>query len=380
MNQKSKVVLAKWEDCTGCMACVDSCKFDAIEIINNKAGFKYPVIDYTKCRNCGTCTKKCTVLNKDSIQLKKALKCAAAKILDDDVRDGCTSGGLCTALAKKYLEEGDLVYGASFIKYEGVKHIRLDKLCELPSIKGSKYVQSDMHGIFKSISNDLKITDKNILFIGTPCQVASIEHYFKNERITTVSFICGGVMSSKMLFNYLNELNIPISQIKNVIFREKQTYLIRVQKRNSPDFIESRNKSAYLKTYDAGYTIRESCEKCIYCTRDRPGDITLGDFWGIEKTDLKTKNESSMSCVISSTSKGLDLLCSLPDLLMEPTSLDIIGRYNFRLDNPRYTDRLSIQRYIFKKIYGLFNFHNSQKLTDFVSRLLINKYTQFFSK
>lgn len=40
--------------CIGCKLCEKECKFDAIHVVDNHA-----VIDYSKCKNCGMCAKKC---------------------------------------------------------------------------------------------------------------------------------------------------------------------------------------------------------------------------------------------------------------------------------------------------------------------------------
>ena len=42
--------------CTGCMACYNICPHNAIDIIENEEGFKYPFKN-TKCINCGLCEK-----------------------------------------------------------------------------------------------------------------------------------------------------------------------------------------------------------------------------------------------------------------------------------------------------------------------------------
>ena len=52
-----KIKLAKRSDCTGCMACVDSCSRSAISSIVEKDGHRYPIINYDLCVRCGVCMK-----------------------------------------------------------------------------------------------------------------------------------------------------------------------------------------------------------------------------------------------------------------------------------------------------------------------------------
>lgn len=40
--------------CIGCMKCVKTCKFEAVQVVDNHA-----VIDPAKCKNCGMCAKEC---------------------------------------------------------------------------------------------------------------------------------------------------------------------------------------------------------------------------------------------------------------------------------------------------------------------------------
>ena len=364
-------------ECTGCMACVDACNHKAVTLESDTNGFLYPRIDKSKCVACHRCTIKCPVINWNLVQLRKPKMNFAARIEDDNERKNCTSGGICTALAKHFIMHGDIVYGAAFVKGSGVKHIRISELNQLELLKGSKYTQSKMCGVYSSIAKDLKDTKKEILFVGTPCQVASINHYFKySPRITTVSFICGGVMSHKMLCDYLNEKGVRYPDIKSIQFREKQTYLIKICKLNGDSFCESRKKSVYLKSFDAGFTIRKSCQTCVFCRRERPGDITVGDYWGIENTNLSSSNKESMSCLLINSIKGLNLANKLSNLFIEQSTIDDIARYNHRIDKPRETARLSFQITVFNILYHFLNFHKSVRATILISRIFINRFTK----
>lgn len=57
-------------------------------------------------------------------------------------------------------------------------------------MKGSKYVQSDLEGIFRQVKNDL-MAGFNVLFSGTPCQIAGLKSYIgkKSERIFILSIL-----------------------------------------------------------------------------------------------------------------------------------------------------------------------------------------------
>lgn len=42
-------------DCVGCHTCESVCRAEAIQLIMNKEGFLYPLLDDTKCTQCKAC-------------------------------------------------------------------------------------------------------------------------------------------------------------------------------------------------------------------------------------------------------------------------------------------------------------------------------------
>jgi len=59
---------------------------------------------------------------------------------------------------------------------------------------------------------------------------------------------------------------------------------------------------------------RESCGKCHFCNTRRPSDITIGDFWGWEKTAPEmNKDDKGISLVLINTSKGKELFEAVRD-------------------------------------------------------------------
>ena len=50
--------------------------------------------------------------------------------------------------------------------------------------------------------------------------------------------------------------------------------------------------------------VRPSCFYCPYASMKRCGDITIGDFWGIEKVDKDFSDNKGISMVLVNTPKG----------------------------------------------------------------------------
>lgn len=53
---------------------------------------------------------------------------------------------------------------------------------------------------------------------------------------------------------------------------------------------------------------RESCYRCGYHSTHRPGDITIGDWWGLGRFAPGLEDPWGVSCVLAGTPRGLSLL------------------------------------------------------------------------
>ena len=157
--------------CTGCLACVDACKKNAISVKKDFQGFSYPLINNDVCVHCNTCISVCPV-NK---QKKNKMASFPYACWDENKqeRKAATSGGVFTCLAKNIISNGGVVYGAVYDFDMRVIHERICSLDEANRSRGSKYVQSDTLHIYKKVENDIKKGMK-VLFSGTPCQIAAL--------------------------------------------------------------------------------------------------------------------------------------------------------------------------------------------------------------
>lgn len=98
----------------------------------------------------------------------------AARNRDDSVRRMSSSGGMFYALASHVIEDlGGVVYGCAFNEDLRAVHIRCETMAEAERCMGSKYSQSDMGDSIRLVRADLE-NGRNVLFTGTPCQVAAV--------------------------------------------------------------------------------------------------------------------------------------------------------------------------------------------------------------
>lgn len=301
----------KKEMCCGCTACASICPKNAITMIEDEEGFKYPTIDMDTCVSCGLCEKVCPTLNSGDDREKTQIRHTfGVKHYNPDILKASTSGGMFTTLSDYILSLGGVIYGAAFDDTMTVRHIRAESTDERNRMRGSKYVQSDLSGIYRAVKQDLAQGMK-VLFTGTPCQVEGLKRYlhYKTDNLLCVDLICHGTPSPKILketFKVLEEKNH--SKLTNYIFRPKQwTWHVH---REMAVFENGKKLSAnpwtdvWTTIYYLRMAMRPSCHNCQFSNLNRPGDISIGDCRGIDKIDPSFGSDDGASLVLINSSKG----------------------------------------------------------------------------
>ena len=315
MNIESKLKQKNLK-CSGCTACFAICPKDAITMQADSEGFKYPVIDKNKCIDCGLCCKVCPLENMygNFGEDKTSFACRAK---DENFAKQSSSGGVFGILANMYLKEQAVIYGAAFDDNWNVCHIRADKKDELKSLYTSKYVQSDIGNTFRQVKCDLD-NGKKVLFAGTPCQVAGLKSYLQKDylNLLSVDFICHGVPSPLVWQRYIIAMEKKLNnKITEVSFRDKEdgwkNYYFKLSTANGNVFYEKHGENIYMKGFLKDLYLRYSCYDCKFKTLHRASDITLADFWGIEKIIPEINVEKGVSLCWSSSEKGKQVLADV---------------------------------------------------------------------
>lgn len=63
------IVVNTKELCCGCSACANACPKKCIEMQFDDEGFLYPVVDSTRCIECGLCTRVCPIQNRPNLAI-----------------------------------------------------------------------------------------------------------------------------------------------------------------------------------------------------------------------------------------------------------------------------------------------------------------------
>lgn len=297
-------------DCCGCTACASICPKDAITMEPDTLGFKYPKVDLSKCIACGLCEKVCAFNdNYDKSLNLRVPEIYAARHKDIHEIETSRSGAAFIAISNYILENGGIVYGVGYKEHFRVVHKRATTKEERDEFKGSKYVQSDLDGIFRQVKEDLK-QGYTVLFSGTPCQTAGLNSYIGKklrENLVLVDIVCHGVPSPYIWRDYLAYIEKKYkSKVVKVDFRDKSRI---GWSGHIESFVLSNGKkiesNIYTYLFYQHIIFRHSCGKCYFTNVRRPSDITIADFWGWEKINKDfNKDNKGVSLVLVNTNKG----------------------------------------------------------------------------
>lgn len=298
--------------CTDCGACRQICPVSAILQKENDEGFLYPWVSYDKCIQCGKCVDVCPVINPFSTNSSEP-KCYAGYTSDDIRLDRSSSGGVFSALAKYIVDEGGYVSGVVFDKHFKACHIVSNNLQDVVRMRGSKYVQSDTQNVYIEIEQLLK-HNKKVLFTGMSCQVAGLKAYLgkQYEQLYCVDVLCHGVSSPGVFRKYLEE-EVGIENIQDIQFRNKETEgwrktYIHIDGEQGNVLHQALGENEYTCAFLNDVINRECCAECQFQKIPRQGDLTIGDFWGIEDCDPELDDNKGCSVILVNSEKGRKLL------------------------------------------------------------------------
>ena len=307
----------KKSECCGCNACAEICPKHCISMVEDAKGFLYPKVDHSACVECGVCEKVCP-FDSSNLALRHPLKAYAAWNKNRKEHLVSSSGGVAYVLSSHILACGGVVYGCVADSLN-IRHVRIDEVSELHRLQGSKYVQSDVRGMFKQVKEDLK-AGHPVLFIGTPCQVAGLKNYIGHipEHLYLVDLICHGVPSQKMLRDHVSYVAKGI-EIRQIFFRKGNDIVFSLAGNNfryEVSVWKEPYKDLYIKGFIDGMLYRPSCYKCRFACPTRVSDMTIGDFWGLKNSEaLPKESKDGISVMLPITEKGIGLADSVKDRL-----------------------------------------------------------------
>ena len=331
--------------CCSCKNCETICPVDAIKFKKDEYGFDYPEINHEKCIDCGRCFSICPVFNPVGTK-EEVYDSGVAYSLDNDTKYNGSSGGLFGTFAKEIIYQDGIVFGAAFDSNLKLKTTYAETIEELISLYKSKYLLCDTNNEFVHIKKELA-NGRKVLYCATPCQIHALKLYLNKDypNLYLIDFVCHGVGSQDTLDRSIayseKKLN---ARIKKIIFRYKGGRL--ASHHYYYFYCENENKKfkkkdlylsfPYYNAYCKQLACRDNCYKCVYATRNRVSDITIGDFHGINKYDQKIDSYAGTSMFLCNTKKGKELFDLVKkDLYAKSMDVEILYENN-RFSNNGY--------------------------------------------
>lgn len=350
-------------DCCGCSACVQRCPRQCMTMESDDEGFLYPQIDISSCIDCGLCEKVCPIQNIPRL-VGSFGNCAYAAIgRDEEIRSVSSSGGVFTVLAMQVIREGGVVFGVRFDEHWEAAFDYVDNMEGLASLRGSKYIQARVGNAFRDAEQMLK-KGRKVMFVGTGCQIKALRLFLRKDypSLFAVDFICHGVPSPAVWTHYLNNVlsrearkntvsspsNFFLSErdvlsVKGISFRnkclgwKKYSFVLQTSQgdsRSEENSVSSSNKSnetvfsqpfsenPFMKAFLENAILRPSCYECKAKGGKSGSDMTIADFWGIERILPRFDDDKGTSLVIVHTRRGECMLEAVREnLCMEEVTM-----------------------------------------------------------
>lgn len=297
------------QNCCGCSACASICEHNAISMEPDALGFLYPRVDEGRCIGCGLCEKVCQFNeNYDQSQNLSQPKAYAARHKDKNEIMRSRSGAAFVAISDYIIEKGGVVYGAGYKDHFRVTHKRAATKAERDEFRGSKYVQSDLTGVFRQVREDLK-RGLTVLFSGTPCQTSGLIAFVGTrlrQNLVVLDIVCHGVPGPYIWRDYILYLEKKQGDVVSVVnFRDKVSFGWKAHKESYLFKNGLVTSCAYTFLFYKHIMFRYSCGVCYFTNLRRPSDITLADFWGWQKNvPGMNEDDRGLSLVFINTEKG----------------------------------------------------------------------------
>ena len=351
MREIRHITITDPHDCCGCTACASACPRGSISMKESSEGFLYPAIDESTCIECGLCARVCPVISQSPT--RRPLEVYAVKHSDQAVRDSSASGGAFPLLAAAILDEGGLVFGSRFDSAHEAVHDSTSDISGIVPFIGSKYIQSRMEDCYGRVRAALR-DGLPVLFTGTPCQVAGLNHFLTAgagkvpfDKLITVDLICHGAPSPGVWRKYLAEEVAAMEAreyscvtVDEVRFRDKEEgragwkgynfkiFFSAVDSSGTPcrPILSERGKAEnlFIRGFLSDLYSRPSCYRCPAREFRSGSDLTIGDFWGIGDLRPDFDDDRGVSAVLVNTEKGRGLFSRISCDKLKMTYEDVL--------------------------------------------------------
>ncbi len=366
------------ELCTSCYVCMEQCKFNAITLAEQIDGRVIPKIDPGKCTNCGACKRVCP--NRNTVKLNSVKTCYAAQRKGNEIRKISSSGGLAALLYEHFIKnKKGAAVGAAIDSGLNVNLQCENTLDGIEKFKTSKYVFANSSKVYGIVKEKL-LAGTETVFIGTPCQVAALRNYLGKDfsNLLCVDLICHGTPPSIYLKQHVVKIDRKADSFS---FRGGEKDMrFKLYINSSLKYEKAWWQDTYFWSFMQGLIFSKNCYNCRYAQSMRIGDLTIGDFWGLDRKSMKEQMNDRISVLLVNTEKGQRIILEIKnDLLLEERDFNEAIKGNQNLHKPStvnpcrddFIKQYSITGDFDKSFYNSDAYYAFQK--DRLSRSLIGR-------
>lgn len=312
-------------DCTGCSLCANVCGHDAIAMVWSEEGFLIPQVDEAACVGCGLCVLKCPALQerpKVQDELRESVPTFGAWHRDAEVHRASSSGGVFTALASWVLAQGGCVFGVVWRDKVTAVFTKAESMEEVALMRGSKYVPAVPGMSFREVKAELR-KGRRVLFVGVPCQVHALRSYLgkRYDLLLTVDVVCHGVPSRLLWQKFVVEAEERSGKVvRRVSFRDKDEgwlrYNLTTHFTDGCRETQPHGDADFMQLFVSDVALNRCCYDCRYAGLPRQGDVTVGDFWGVQRLHPDWPLRDGVAAVLVNSPAGGAAMEAVADALV----------------------------------------------------------------
>lgn len=286
-------------------------------------GFLIPRVNTESCINCGLCAKFCIAMEERPEYTDDTASVASwgGWNKNEATHLQSSSGGIFTALAEWALMAGGCVFGVVWQDKYTAAFSKAETIEELAKMRGSKYTPAIPGKVYLEVLTELK-TGRQVLFSGTPCQVHALKKFLRKpyDNLLIIDIMCHGVPSRLILEKYIQEAENRMGKtVAYISFRDKSAgwlrYHVTCHYTDGSTSSTPLDKDLYMRLFLCDKALNLACYNCPYAHIPRQGDITLGDYWGVQKIHPEWPIDKGISAILANTTKGIQCLPQLRDKL-----------------------------------------------------------------
>ena len=236
-----------------------------------------------------------------------------AVMAQDEIRQISSSGGVFTLAAEWVIDQGGVVAGAMYEDDFSVKLGFVSKKEDLGKMRGSKYIQAKPGMIYRETKDYLE-QGKLVLFTGLPCHVAALYGILGDKdypNLFTMDLVCHGMTSQKVFDKYRHDI-LKNRRLTDLRFKAKEPWGwhagINAAFEDGTTYQEPLEKDEYFRAYLKNISKNTACSVCHLNQFPRQADLSIGDFWGINKYNASFNDGLGTSEVFVNNPHGQELL------------------------------------------------------------------------